>query len=212
MSNPVTAVPQPTISEVSARISGGSIWYGIGRVAGKAFASPFRTASTLVNAGVFGAYYVSTVAISGLVLTGSALSAPLRLASDRVTGNNPGKSLSEYVVSPVKKTYNFISRLYNELPDHGSEIIFAGVGILAVGALAIVAVCREGGRGCRGSNFVYIDAGTHHYHNGPESRENGSGGDSYFSRMLRPYKISTNIGVAIMDKTTRLVNGPQTDA
>ena len=63
MSNPVTAVPQPTISEVPARNSGGSIWSDIGRVAGKAFAAPFRTASTLVNAGVFGAYYVSTVSI-----------------------------------------------------------------------------------------------------------------------------------------------------
>lgn len=206
MCNPVPATPQPTAPEVTVRDSGGSIWSDIGRVAGKAFAAPFRSASSLVNAGVFGAYYVSTMAISGVALTGSALSAPVRMAVDRACGKNPDKSLSEYAISPAKKTYNFVSRLYNELPDHASEKIFAGVAIVAVVAMAIVATVSDSGSN-RGGTFVFIDAGTNHYHYGPGERHADSDNDSYFSRMLRPYKVFTDIGVAIMDTTTKLIDG-----
>ena len=204
MCNPVTATPPPTTPVATVRDSGGSIWSDIGRVAGKAFAAPFRSASSLVNAGIFGAYYVSTLAISGVALTGSALSAPVRLAVDRACGKNPDKSLSEYVISPAKKTYNFISRLYNDLPDHASEKIFAGVAIVAVVAMAIVATVSDSGSN-RGGTFIFIDAGTNHYHYGSEGRHTDN--DSYFSRMLRPYKVFTDIGVAIMDKTTKLIDG-----
>lgn len=206
MCDPVTATPQPTAPVVTARDSGHSIWSDIGRVAGKAFAAPIRSASSLVNAGIFGAYYVSTMAISGVALTGSALSAPVRLAVDRARGKNSDKSLSEYVISPAKKTYNFISRLYNELPDHASEKIFAGVAIVAVAAMIIIASVNNSGSN-HGGTFIFIDAGTNHYHYGPGERNADSDNDSYFSRMLRPYKVFTDVGVAIMDKTTKLIGG-----
>ena len=206
MCNPATATPQLTNPVVTAKDSGGSIWSEIGRVAGKAFAAPFRSASSLVNASIFGAYYVSTLAISGVALTGSALSAPVRLAVDRASGKNSGKSLSEYVISPAKKTYNYISRLYNELPDHASEKIFAGIAIVAVAAMAIIATVSNSGSN-RGGTFVFIDAGTNHYHYGPRGRHTDSNDDSYFSRMLRPYKVFTDIGVASMDKTTKFIDG-----
>ena len=204
MSNPVTATPQPTTPEVAVRKSGDSIWSGIGRVAGKVLAAPIRSASSLVNAGVFGAYYVSTLAITGVALTGSALSTPVRLAVDRACGKHSDKSLSEYVISPAKKTYNFVSRLYNDLPDHASEKIFGGIAIVGVVAVAIVAAACSSGSS-HGGTFVYVDAGTNHYHYGPGERHTGS--DSYFSRILRPYKVFTDVGVAIMDKTTKLIDG-----
>ncbi len=209
MSNPIIA--QPTVAGDSARNAHRSIWSDIGRVAGKALAFPFRTASTAVNAGIFSAYYVSTIAVSGLVLTGSALAAPVRIAVNHATGNNPGKSLSEYVISPAKKTYNFISRLYHELPEHASEKIFLGVTVGVVVGLAIVAM-SEGSGPC--GTFIYVDAGkTNHYHYGSsghgQEHQSDSDNDSYVCRLLRAYKISTDIGAALMNKTTQLVNGHQ---
>ncbi len=214
MSNPI--ISQPTVSVDSGTNTNGSIWSDIGRVAGKAFAFPFRAASTVVNAGVFGAYYVSTVTISGLVLTGSALVAPLRKAADHATGKNPGKSLSEYVISPAKKTYNFISRLYHELPEHASEKIFAGVTVVAAAALLAIGLTR-GARSdrdrCSGSTFVYMDMGTqvnNHYHGDSSGHCRGhqdSDNDSYAARLLRPYKVFTDVGAALMNRTTQWVNG-----
>ena len=203
MSNPIIA--QPTVAVDSTRNAHGSIWSDIGRVAGKALAFPFRTASTVVNAGIFSAYYVSTIAISGLVLTGSALSAPIRMMADRTAEKNPGKSLSEYVISPAKKTYNFISRLYHELSEHASEKIFLGVTVGIVVGLAIMAV-SEGSGSC--GTFIYVNTGTtNHYHS--SGQQGDSDNDSYVCRLLRAYKISTDIGAALMNKTTQLVNGYQ---
>ena len=212
MSNPLDTVSSPPLSAFSAYSADNSIWSDIGRVAGKVVAAPFRTASSLVNAGVFGAYYVTTVAVSGLALVGSSLTAPVRMVVDFVFRRNQDKPLSDYVVSPVKKMFKFMSRLYNELPERGSELIFAGVGIVALPAKAIVAAARdhrEGGNRRGGDSFVYVDARTtvNNHHENYEGRRDDTDDDSYFWRMLRPYKISTDIGAAIMDKTTRVVNG-----
>lgn len=203
-----TAQPYP-ISDGS----GGSIWSDIGRLAGKVVAAPFRTGSTLVNAGVFGAYYVTTMAVTGLVFLGSSLALPVRMTADFCLRHQV-KPLSEYTVSPAKKTFNFISRLYNELPDWGSQVIFAGVGIVAVAVVAIVALASdrgEGGNHRTGNSYYFIDITTN-VNTYPE-RYNGrhyeTDDDSFFWRMMRPYKISTEIGAAIMDKTERMVNGPQ---
>lgn len=214
MSFPVKAVPQSTISEVSALDSRGSRWSDIGRAAGKVLAAPFRTASTLVNAGVFGAYYVTTLAISGLVLTGSILVAPVRIIADLSLGRIYEKRLADYVVLPAKKTFNFISRLYDELPKHAPEFIFSGVGIVAVAAVTIFSVARKDAgddRLFRGETHVHFyDRSGEPYHSrvGAEGRHDDSDDGSYFMRMLRPYKISIDAGAAIMGRTSRLVNGP----
>ena len=217
MSFPVKAVPQSTISEVSALGSHGSRWSDIRRAAGKVLAAPFRTASTLVNAGVFGAYYVTTMAISGLVLTGSALVAPVRMIADLSLGRIHEKRVADYVVSPAKKTFNFISRLYDELPKHAPEFIFSGVGIVAVAAVTIYSVARKdagGDQPFRGETRVhfhfYDQSGEPHHPVGAERRHDDSDDGSYFMRMLRPYKISIDAGAAIMGRTSRLVNGPRT--
>ncbi len=210
---PFQTVPKSTISEASAHSAGGSIWSDIAHVAGKVVAAPFRTASTLVNAGVFGAYYVTTMAVTGLVLVGSSLAAPVRILTD-LSFRHQVKPLSEYVISPTKKTFNFISRLYNELPECGSQLIFAGVGIIAVAAVAIVAAASDRGEGGnrRGGNsyyFIDIQNNVNTYPERYEGHHYETDDDSYFWRMLRPYKISTDIGAVIMNKTERMVNGPQ---
>ena len=206
---PFHTAPQYPISEGS----GGSIWSDIGHVAGKVVAAPFRTASTLVNAGIFGAYYVTTLAVTGLVGFGSILALPVRMTADLCLKHQV-KPLAEYAVSPARKTFNFISRLYNELPDWGSQAIFAGVGIVAIAAVAIVAIasdCGERGNQRGGNSYYFIEVNTnvntydrynrHHYETDDD--------DSFIWEMARPYKISTDIGAAIMGKTERLVNGPQ---
>lgn len=206
---PFHTAPQYPISEGS----GGSIWSDIGHVAGKVVAAPFRTASSLVNAGVFGAYYVTTLAVTGVVFLGSTLALPVRMTADLCLKHQV-KPLAEYAVSPARKTFNFISRLYNELPDWGSQAIFAGVGIVALAAVALVAIasdCGERGNQRGGNSYYFIEVNTnvntydrynrHHYETDDD--------DSFIWGMARPYKISTDIGAAIMGKTERLVNGPQ---
>lgn len=192
--------------------SGGSIWSDIGRVAGKIVAAPFRTASTLVNAGVFGAYYVTTIAVTGLVFLGTSLVLPVRMTAD-FCFKHQVKPLAEYSVSPARKTFNFISRLYNELPDWGSQVIFVGVGIVAVAAVAIVALASDRGEGGnrRGNSYYFFDVNTNvnTYPERYDERHYETDDDSFFWRMMRPYKISTDIGAAIMNKTESVVNGPQ---
>ena len=210
---PFETSPKSPIYEASAHRAGGSIWSDIGHVAGKVVAAPFRTASSLVNAGVFGAYYVTTMAVTGLVFVGSGLAAPVRVLTD-LCFRHQVKPLSEYLISPAKKTFNFISRLYNELPECGSQLIFAGVGIVALAAVAIVAAAsnRGDGENRRGGNsFYYLDARTtvNNYPERYEGRYDESDDESFFWKMMRPYKISTDIGAAIMSKTERMVNGPQ---
>lgn len=207
---PYDTVLKSPIAEASTYRAGGSIWSDIGRFAGKVVAAPFRTASSLVNAGVFGAYYVTTMAVTGLVFVGSGLAAPVRIFTD-LCFRHQVKPLSEYVVSPAKKTFNFISRLYNELPDYGSQLIFAGVGIVALAAVAIVAAASDRREGGRGNSYYFIDvhANVNTYPDRYNERRYETDDDSFFWRMLRPYKISTEIGAAIMNKTESMVNGSQ---
>lgn len=207
--------PQSPVIADPARGTGGSIWSDCGRIASDALAIPLRTASTVVNAGVFGAYYVSTLAVFGLALTGGAISAPIRMSVDCAAGKNPDKSLSEYVISPARTAYNFISRFYYELPAGASEKISAGVAATAVVA-AVSYLLSSGDVRCAGSSLVYVDIGnrvTNNCQNDSKCCCHGSqceaDDDSYLSRVLRPYKISTDIGGSIINTTTQLINSRQ---
>ncbi|USE38882.1 hypothetical protein [Endozoicomonas sp. SCSIO W0465] len=198
----------PTMEKDSRR----SIWSSVGRAAGKAVAMPFRLASTVVNGGVFAAYYVTTMAITGLAATGGTVFGMAKIATDHIRGK-PHKSLSEYAITPARKTFNFMSRLYNELPKHGAECIFAGVAIAAVTAVAIIAMSQGGGdcgSGC-GNVFIFMDTTHHHYHGGGGStgyREYSD--DDYnpsgLAAILHPYRPSIVLGRKIMGKTTRILN------
>ena len=204
----------PTEEESSRR----SIWSTIGSATGKAFAMPLRIASTAVNGGIFAAYYVTAAALTGLAATGGTIYGMGKIATDIVRGK-PHKSLGEYAIAPARKTFNFISRLYYELPKHGAEVIFAGVAIAAVVTLAIVASSQGGGGGGGGGScFIWLDTSSHHYHG------SGSGGDgdtgsregrdddynpSGISAALYPYRPAIVIGRKIMGKTTELLNRGQ---
>ena len=205
----------PIIEEEGRR----SIWSSIGSAAGKACAMPLRIASTAVNGGIFAAYYVTAAALTGLAATGGTIYGMGKIATDIVRGK-PHKSLGEYAIAPARKTFNFISRLYYELPKHGAEVIFAGVAIAAVVTLAIVASSQGGGGGGGGggSCFIWLDTSSHHYHG------SGSGGDgdtgsregrdddynpSGISAALYPYRPAIVIGRKIMGKTTELLNRGQ---
>ena len=81
-------------------------------------------------------------------------------------------------------------------------------------AVAIFSVARKdagGDRPFRGEIYVHFyDRSGEPYPVGAERRHDDSDDGSYFMRMLRPYKISIDAGAAIMGRTSRLVNGPQT--
>lgn len=185
-----------------------SIWSTIG----KACAMPLRIASTAVNGGIFAAYYVTAAAITGLAATGGTIYGMGKIATDVVRGK-PHKSLGEYAIAPARKTFNFISRLYYELPKHGAEVIFAGAAIVAVVTLAIVASAKGGGGG-GGSCFIWIDASDHHYHgSGGDSGSREGRDDDYnpsgISAALYPYRPAIVLGRKIMGKTTELLNRGQ---
>lgn len=200
----------PSMEESGRR----SIWSSIGSAAGKACAMPFRLASTAVNGAVFAAYYVTTVTVTGLAAVGGTAFGMGKIAADAVRGK-PHKSLREYAITPARETFNFISRLYYELPKRGPEVIFAGVAIAAVVTLAILA-SKDRGSG-NDSYFVWIDT-THHHYPGdgphPSSREHPD--DDYnpsgFRAALHPYRPAIVLGRKIMGKTIRILNrGQQVD-
>ncbi|WP_257296561.1 hypothetical protein [Endozoicomonas sp. YOMI1] len=194
----------PTMGENGGR----SVWSSIGRAAGKACAMPFRLASTVVNGGIFAAYYVTAVAVTGLAATGGTVFGIAKIATDVVRGK-PHKSLREYAITPARETFNFISRMYYELPKHGSEIIFAGLAIATVSTLALIA----GGSG-NSNCFVWIeipryydsgDGGHKGYRERPDDDYNPSG----FAAALYPYRPSIVLGRKIMGKTTQALNRGQ---
>ena len=192
-----------------------SIWSSVSSAAGKTFAMPFRLASTAVNGGIFAAYYVTAVAVTGLAATGSTFIGMGKIAIDVVRGK-PHKSLREYAITPARETFNYISRLYYELPKHGPEIIFAGVAIAAVTTLAILAA-GDGGGGGGGNCFIWL--GTPHYccsadgsHTGHRERPDDDYNPSGFTAALHPYRPSIVLGRKIMGKTSQLLNrGQQVD-
>ena len=205
-----TAYSRPIVEAEGSR----SIWSSIGSAAGKACAMPLRIASTAVNGGIFAAYYVTAAAITGLAATGGTIYGMGKIATDVVRGK-PHKSLGEYAIAPARKTFNFISRLYYELPKHGAEVIFAGAAIVAVVTLAIVASAKGGGGGGGGGScFIWIDASDHHYHgSGGDSGSREGRDDDYnpsgISAALYPYRPAIVLGRKIMGKTTELLNRGQ---
>ena len=201
-------VSSPIIEEKGRR----SIWSSIGSAAGKACAMPLRIASTAVNGGIFAAYYVTAVAFTGLAATGGTIYGMGKLATDVVRGR-PHKSLQEYAITPARKTFNFISRLYYELPKHGAEVIFGSVGITVVAALSVIAMCSgSGGDGvstacflCIGTSDSYGSGGDQVSEEGPDEDYNPSG----ILAALYPYRPAIVLGRKIMGKTTELLNRGQ---
>jgi len=189
------------------------MWSSIGGAAGKVCAMPFRLASTAVNGGVFAAYYVTAVAVTGLAAIGGTVFGMGKIAADAVRGK-PHKSLREYAITPARETFNFISRPYYELPKHGPEVIFAGVAIAAITTLAILA-CKGGGGS--GNYFIWVDATHHHYpsdssHTGSREHPDNDYNPSGLSAALHPYRPAIVLGRKIMGKTTRILNrGQQVD-
>ena len=97
--------PAPTMEENGRRIP----WSSIGKAAGKACAMPFRIASTVVNGGVFAAYYVTAVAVTGLAATGGAVFGIGKIVTDVIRGK-PHKSLLEYTIIPARATFKLYFR------------------------------------------------------------------------------------------------------
>ena len=186
-----------------------SVWSSIGKAAAKACVMPFRIASTVVNGGVFAAYYVTAVAVTGLAATGGAVYGIGKMATDAIRGK-PHKSLLEYTIKPARETFNCISRLYYELPRHGSEFIFSGVAVAAVTVLAIVAIVAGDG-----NSHVWIhtpccyhscgDAGGSGHQKPADDDYNPSG----LSAVLHPYRPSILLGRKIMGTTTQVLNSGQ---
>lgn len=198
-----TAYSSPIIEEGRR-----SIWSSIGSAAGKACAMPLRIASTAVNGGIFAAYYVTAVAITGLAAAGGTIYGMGKIATDVVRGR-PHKSLQEYAITPARKTFNFISRLYYELPKHGAEYIFGSAGIVALAALSVIAMCSgNGGDGVSTACFLCIGS-SDSYGSGDQASEEGSDEDynpSGITAALYPYRPAIVLGRKIMGKTTELLN------
>lgn len=193
----------PIIEEEGRR----SIWSSIGSAAGKACAMPLRIASTAVNGGIFAAYYVTAVAITGLAAAGGTIYGVGKLAADAVRGR-PHKSLQEYAITPARKTFNFISRLYYELPKHGAEVIF-GSGVAVVAALSVIAMCSaSGGDGVSTACFVCIFT-PDGYGSGGEEGSDEDYNPSGIRAALYPYRPAIVLGRKIMGKTTELLNRGQ---
>lgn len=199
-----TAYSHPIVEAEGSR----SIWSSIGSAAGKACAMPLRIASTAVNGGIFAAYYVTAVAITGLAAAGGTIYGMGKIATDVVRGR-PHKSLQEYAITPARKTFNFISRLYYELPKHGAEYIFGSAGVVALAALSVIAMCSgNGGDGVSTACFLCI-ATSDSYGSGDQASEEGSDEDynpSGITAALYPYRPAIVLGRKIMGKTTELLN------
>ena len=199
-----TAYSRPIVEAEGSR----SIWSSIGSAAGKACAMPLRIASTAVNGGIFAAYYVTAVAITGLAAAGGTIYGMGKIATDVVRGR-PHKSLQEYAIAPARKTFNFISRLYYELPKHGAEYIFGSAGVVALAALSVIAMCSgNGGDGVSTACFLCIGA-SDSYGSGDQASEEGSDEDynpSGITAALYPYRPAIVLGRKIMGKTTELLN------
>lgn len=198
----------PIIEEEGRR----SIWSSIGSAAGKACAMPLRIASTAVNGGIFAAYYVTAVAITGLAAAGGTIYGMGKIATDVVRGR-PHKSLQEYAITPARKTFNFISRLYYELPKHGAEYIFGSVGITVVAALSVIAMCSgsgSGGDGVSTACFLCI-GGSDSFGSSGEEGSDEDYNPSGIRAALYPYRPAIVLGRKIMGKTTELLNRGQED-
>ena len=200
-----TAYSHPIVEAEGSR----SIWSSIGSAAGKACAMPLRIASTALNGGIFATYYVTAVAITGLAAAGGTIYGVGKLATDVVRGR-PHKSLQEYAITPARKTFNFISRLYYELPKHGAEVIFGSVGIAAVVAVSVIAMFSSSGGGVDGvSTACCLWIGTSDSYGGDQVSEEGPDEDynpSGISAALYPYRPAIVLGRKIMGKTTELLN------
>ena len=192
-----------------------SIWSDVGNVVGTVVSIPFRTSSTVVNGGVFAAYYVTNLATTSVAASLGFLYGGVRIAVDTFRGNNSQKSLYEYSITPAKITFNFIARFYNEIPDHASEKIFAA-------AIVIATLCAEIFASRESSNSSYSSCSNRFFYGGqtvnnyyicssPDVANSfvrcPNGDDSFLSRIFRPYKIATNLGAGIMRQTTYLING-----
>ena len=175
-------------SSAHAENSKRSLLSKVGSVAGKAAAMPFRIASTVVNGGIFAAYYVTTLAATGLAGAAGAVYGMIKIAADTASGK-PHKSLCEYTITAGRETFNYISRLYYKLPKHGSETIFSGIAIVAI---TVVEFLGGGGGSGLPVNTSYDDS----------SDYNPSG----IKAALHPYRPSILLGRKIMEKTTELLN------
>ncbi|MGI2029938.1 hypothetical protein [Endozoicomonas acroporae] len=181
-----SSLPAPPMEENSKR----SLLSKVGRAAGKAVVIPSRLASTVLNGGIFAAYYVTALAATGLASAGGTVFGMAKIAVDVASGK-PHKSLHEYTITAGRETFNYLSRPYYRLPKRGSEAIFAGVAVLAVTILVFLI-------GGGGANIgpVHLDD------NSDSTDYNPSG----IKAALHPYRPSILLGRKIMEKTTGVLN------
>ncbi len=147
----------------------------------------------MVNGGVFAAYYITTMAATGLASAGGTVFGAVKIAAD-IAGGKPHKSLHEYTITAGRETYNYISRLYHTLPKHGSEAIFGGIAIFAVTTLVFLA----GGGGSGLGDLMRIT----HDDNPGRTDYNPSG----IKAAMHPYRPSILLGRNIMGKTAEVLN------
>ncbi|WP_257263303.1 hypothetical protein [Endozoicomonas sp. ONNA2] len=217
MSNSINQFSASTAFASSAHKRQRSLFSSVCSATGKAIAMPFRLASTAVNGGVFAAYYVTTLATSGLAAVGGTIFGMVDIANDAAQGR-PHKKLSDYTVTAARETFNFISNAYYKLPKHGAEIIFTSAVVVAVTTLAIMAGAEGGGSSGGSSGVCHGHLWLHSPHyccagNTPHSSERIRPEDDYnpsgITAALHPYRPAIVLGRKIMGKTTDIVNRGQ---